>query len=361
MKTDPYGQFAEKPKRKKKRGCCVFVLLIVIAGVGARKWLVPRVQELAADLPFAASQAEPTETAKTTEHTKETTKPVFKASSEKADAQSDKDLAEALYRTAIRGETQLEYDSALLGCDTAEQLMAVVHASFDAMAAAHKEVFPFNGTSVHVTWDGETGIPLGNVQIDLMVSEPFRDKPLESMMQEMCGAADQILAEAPADGSDYDKALFVHDYLVEHVTYNTKAMGSGFSVSHTAYGAIVKHSAVCSGYAAAYAYLLDRLGVNCLCFDGSTYNDDGTIDDDGGHTWNCAELDGKWYWVDVTWDDPLDGSGHELGGPVRHEYCFVDDSKIFESRVLDAEYDDVPACTDMTLNKKLLKADAAEH
>lgn len=361
MKTDPYGQSGAKPKRKKKRGCCVLVLLIVIAGVWARKGLIPRVQKIVAELPFAVSQAEPTETAKTTEHTKETTKPVFKASSEKADVQPDTDLAEALYRAAIRGETQLNYDSALLGCDTAEQLMSVVHASFDAMTAAHKEVFPYNGTSVHVSWDAETGIPLGNVQIELMISEPFRGKPLESMIQELCGAADQILALAPVNGSDYDKALFVHDYLVEHVTYNPKAMGSGFSVSHTAYGAIVKHSAVCSGYAAAYAYLLDRLNVNCLSFDGKTYNDDGTIDDDGGHTWNCVELDGEWYWVDVTWDDPLDSSGHERGGPVRHEYCFVDDSKIFESRVLDAEYDDVPKCSDMRLNKKLLKADQAAH
>lgn len=108
--------------------------------------------------------------------------------------------------------------------------------------------------------------------------------------------------------TDMDKALILHDYLVEHVTYNWEvdvALRKGESMQevekrtgvriYTAYGALVEEDAVCQGYALAYKLLLDQCGVNCKVVSSDLMN----------HVWNLVEIDGAWYHVDATWDDPV--------------------------------------------------------
>jgi transglutaminase/protease-like cytokinesis protein 3 len=119
---------------------------------------------------------------------------------------------------------------------------------------------------------------------------------------------------------------------------------------------------VCAGYAAGYNYVLRLLGVESRYMTGNVKKN--LLDKlfpltmkDGGHAWNLVKLDGDWYWVDVTWDDTgLDPD--EDGIQVIHEYCFVDDDKIFESRKLLDGTEGLPKCKSMKLNEKLLEADA---
>lgn len=113
------------------------------------------------------------------------------------------------------------------------------------------------------------------------------------------------------DMGDYDKALALHDYLVRSCRYDEEAPAA----AHTAYGALVQGAAVCDGYARAYAALLERAGVACLVV-GSTAMD---------HVWNLVQLDGAWYHVDVTWDDPVPDRGSEAE-PVRTHFLVGDDT-----------------------------------
>ena len=108
--------------------------------------------------------------------------------------------------------------------------------------------------------------------------------------------------------SDLQKARALHDYLVQHMTYDYT-----FS-NYDAYGALVEGTAVCEGYSLAYAALLQRAGIEF----------DFCESEDMNHMWNYVKIDGEWYHVDVTWDDPY--PDHE--GSVSHQYFLVSDEQI---------------------------------
>lgn len=112
--------------------------------------------------------------------------------------------------------------------------------------------------------------------------------------------------------SDYDKAKYVHDLLVLNCEYDMDTYysyldnpTSDSGLGYTAYGCLVDHKAVCAGYSKAYQLIMNKLGIECGFVYGIGINDDGQ----GPHAWNYICLDGKYYMVDVTWDDPLGNSG----------------------------------------------------
>lgn len=125
--------------------------------------------------------------------------------------------------------------------------------------------------------------------------------------------------------SDYENELAIHDYLVSNVEY-----GSMEEETHTAYDALIKGRAVCSGYAEAFKTLLDMLGIE-------NHSVKGTVNGES-HSWNLVKLDGEWYHVDVTWDDPIDGDG-----TISHKYFNVTDADMALDHIWEAA--DYPQAT----------------
>ncbi len=110
--------------------------------------------------------------------------------------------------------------------------------------------------------------------------------------------AQRIYKKARGKKGKYKKAKALHDALVKTVTY-----GSGEYSGQTAYEALVNKQAVCAGYSRAYKLLCDIAGIDCFCVYG---NAGGGLGGGGPHQWNVIKLDdGKWYEVDVTFDDGL--------------------------------------------------------
>ena len=89
------------------------------------------------------------------------------------------------------------------------------------------------------------------------------------------------------NGSDYSKALWLHDWLLEQLDYDNSLKWS------SAESALTRSSGTCQAYERAYAKLLNATGIENA----------ETRDTYDGHTWNAMKLDGKWYQVDCTWDD----------------------------------------------------------
>ncbi len=90
--------------------------------------------------------------------------------------------------------------------------------------------------------------------------------------------------------TEVQKARALHDYLAQHMQYDETYS------KYNAYNALVEGTAVCQGYTLAYAALLAKAGIGVDYCIGAKEMD---------HIWNYVELDGAWYHVDVTWDDPL--------------------------------------------------------
>ena len=108
------------------------------------------------------------------------------------------------------------------------------------------------------------------------------------------------------DMTDLEKLTVLHDWLCLNCDYGNTLRGG------TAYGAIVEGNAVCTGYAAALAYLADLAGL-----DGAyTYSEE--LD----HAWALVTLDGGRYFSDATWDD---GKYARLG-LIRHKYFLFDEN-----------------------------------
>lgn len=106
--------------------------------------------------------------------------------------------------------------------------------------------------------------------------------------------AEQILSEARNLETQYGQEKFVHDALIDKITYNLRA-----EMNQSAYSALVNGQTVCAGYARAFQYLLGQLGIPCYYCTGFAGEN---------HAWNIVALDDGFYNVDATWDDTGEGT-----------------------------------------------------
>ena len=133
--------------------------------------------------------------------------------------------------------------------------------------------------------------------------------------------------------SDYEKALYVHNALVNSLEYDSSTERAN---SHNIYGALVEKRVVCEGYAKAFKYILDDLDIECILVNGTATNSSGKTE---SHMWNYIKLDGNWYGVDVTWDDPIIVGGSSKNR-IRYDY-FCKGSNVFnESHIISNKISD---------------------
>ena len=133
----------------------------------------------------------------------------------------------------------------------------------------------------------------------------------------------------PADGSEFDRELILHDRLVRQCAY---AENFTQAEKSTAYGALVEGSASCEGYARAIQLLLDLQGIDCCIVTGDATNAAG---ESVGHAWNQVRIDGEWYHLDATWNDPVTDDGSHV---TSHAYFNLTDGEIGLTHEIKAEY-----------------------
>ena len=115
--------------------------------------------------------------------------------------------------------------------------------------------------------------------------------------------------------TDLEKVFYVHEWLVQNIAYDREHLSDGVQDDHNLRGALLEGTAVCDGYAKTYALTLHKLGITGVLVTSK----------DIGHAWNMVELDGNWYQVDCTWDDPVDGSD-QLGYCMhKHLLCTTEE------------------------------------
>ncbi len=129
------------------------------------------------------------------------------------------------------------------------------------------------------------------------------------------------LADIRDGMTDVEKALIIHDYLVREVDYNLNVVNGKpyFDDVFTLKGVFVDRDAVCQGYALAYSFLLQEVGIESVVVSSEPMN----------HAWNMIKIDNKWYHVDVTWDDPTNTVEVDFcrGGFISHEFFLRSDAE----------------------------------
>jgi len=109
--------------------------------------------------------------------------------------------------------------------------------------------------------------------------------------------------------TDYQKVKLIHDYIINNSSYDLSMRKS------SAYNLLVDKSAVCEGYALAAYRLFLAAGLESRIISGLGNNEP--------HAWNIVKVDGKWYNIDLTWDDPVSSSGKPI---LKYDYFLKSDS-----------------------------------
>ncbi len=119
----------------------------------------------------------------------------------------------------------------------------------------------------------------------------FTEQNYGTMCQEIENALKRTSFQ---EGNRADLLKQFHDYLCNNIVYIDSAY------AHNIYGALAKGEAVCEGYAKTFKLLCDLYDIPCMLLTGNAITSTGF----GPHAWNAVRMeDGKWYAVDVTWDD----------------------------------------------------------
>lgn len=149
------------------------------------------------------------------------------------------------------------------------------------------------------------------------------EKIIASALSQLQSKKEEIINSLT--GSNYNKILQVHDYLIDNIEYN-----SDNNSSYDIYGALINGKAVCEGYAESFKYIMDEIGIPCVLVTGKATNSEGTTE---SHEWNYVEINNKWYAVDVTWDDPIVKGSGKLSDKEKHKYFLVGANTINENHV----------------------------
>lgn len=120
-----------------------------------------------------------------------------------------------------------------------------------------------------------------------------------------------------------EKALVLHDYLIQNTQYNDE---ESKEYRYSEWGVFLKGRGNCQGYSMAYGILMKQAGIPVRY----------VVSESMMHMWNQIKIDGKWYHVDVTWDDPLDTTQKkDQYGLVLHDRFLCSTRKMMEKGYYD--------------------------
>ncbi|MBR3691891.1 MAG: hypothetical protein IKL89_04250 [Clostridia bacterium] len=207
-----------------------------------------------------------------------------------------------------------------------------IYAPADALSGIGDVISCVLADHPELFWWGVTeGTEISYYSISTLAGEPYAcnliyNTPLSeipSQYAEICRRAD-LFSAAASGASQWETALLLHDALIDSVSYDASLSDQSLA------GILRTGRGICSGYARALQFLLQRAGIDALFVSGSARTDGKEY----LHAWVMARLDGVWCHIDPTWADPLSGSPW-------HSYTYfgLTDGEISPDHTPDCPYD----------------------
>ena len=133
-------------------------------------------------------------------------------------------------------------------------------------------------------------------------------------------------------GNDYEKILFIHDFLLNNVEYDSTYSKTG---TYGVYGTLIEKQAVCEGYAKTFKYLANAAGIECEIMQGVATNSTGKTE---SHAWNCVKIGNTWYEIDCTWDDPIIIGNGRVTNDVKYKYFLKGEDTFNKDHTISYEF-----------------------
>ncbi len=196
--------------------------------------------------------------------------------------------------------------SSNIGLDCLDE--EVINRIFNCVMMDHPEIFWTSGYVYTRYTRGDTMEAMGFKGTYTMNSDTIGQRQ---------DAIDYYVTEAVSgmhQGDDYSKVKYIYEYIIKNTEYDLTAVDNQNICS-----VFINGRSVCQGYAKAFQYLCDRVGIQCSLVTGTTTQD-------GNHAWNLVYADGAYYYVDATWGDAnyRSESGEEDSMPsISYDYLCV--------------------------------------
>ena len=240
-------------------------------------------------------------------------------------SETEQAVYEEIYAAALDWE-----GSYVLGTTDSE----VVHRVYNCVIADHPEIFWLEGYTLNTTKRGEKVVSLEFSMKQTMDQETIANwqEVIGSYLRTFSKAAEE--SGISQESSDFDIVKFAFDYIVKNTEYKENVENNQNICSVFGSG-----SSVCQGYSVAMQYLLLYQGIPSITVSGIT-KDTGT-----SHAWNMVQLDGSWYYLDVTWGDPSFSEETDIGREiVNYSYFCVTEEELSKTHEV-SEGLDLPECT----------------
>lgn len=167
---------------------------------------------------------------------------------------------------------------------------------------------------------GASGSPITGCATNVRISYNYALSDITAMKIKYESAVNEAISGVNPNWSDMEKALYLHDYIVDNCEYDLTYS------NYDAYNVFVDKTAVCQGYALAYKDLMNRVNIPCQV----------VTSDDICHAWNMIYINDNYYFVDATWDDPtFDTVGRVLHTNFLRSYVDFANSDHLENGVQD--------------------------
>jgi transglutaminase-like putative cysteine protease len=225
------------------------------------------------------------------------TSPVVQQPETKLVVTNAKEMADAMY--AYYSSFSPTYEIQYKG--STERIEKIVEEAYDS--AIKRDDFVYGHISKH-----SIRFEYGRKTAKIFGEQSYLMTPEQAAYVEM--NAQEIVATIEKSAkTDVEKVRAVNDYIVANTAYTEQTKSS----PHSAYTVLAEHGGVCQGYALLAHTLLQKLGFETQYIVGYVGKE--------GHAWNLVKLDGQWYHLDTTWNDPVP----DRNGAIRYQYFLVDD------------------------------------
>ena len=147
-----------------------------------------------------------------------------------------------------------------------------------------------------------------NYYIDGITSE----EQINQYEEQIESVKNEVLSQLT--GTTENKIKQIHDYLIKNIDYDITISQNHI---YNIYGALVRERCVCEGYAKAFKYLTNAAGIESVIVIGTAIDSSGKTEN---HAWNYVNVDGTWYAIDPTWDDPITSVTGYISPKSRYKY-----------------------------------------
>ena len=237
--------------------------------------------------------------------------------------------------------------NALRNMDNGENLVYVYEQIVEGVGSAQESISLYDGTHyvsptelvlVYETYmndypqhfwinNGYSYRYSGNIVISFSPKYSSVSDDLETAKEAFDEEIAEVISGIDASMSEFERELIIHDRLAERITYVADADNA-----HNAYGAVVEGEAVCDGYSRAFQYALYKVGIFSMTVTG---------DAGGGHAWNLVEIDDKYYYTDLSWNDST--------SRTYHAYFNLPLSEMSKDHTIESDFE-LPECNSWDAN-----------